>query len=104
MNRASVSLICLLLISFWVPSANCQSTLLRDIETSYQFDGFGNIAYVARTTGDGYADTEIAKYQYNPSLWLMAAPLELQMTSSTPDGNSTNRTTQFVPDQNTGRI
>ena len=104
MNRTGIFLICLLVTGFWVYPANCQSTLIRDIETTYQFDEVGNIAYVARKSGDGYADTQTVHYQYNRSEWLMAAPLELQNTSSTPDGNLITRTTQFVPDQNTGRI
>jgi YD repeat-containing protein len=88
----------------WLRPANGQSTLLRDIETSYQFDGFGNIAQIARLSGDGYADTQTVNYQYNPSQWLVAAPVQVQNWSTTPDHSSDYKTTQFLSDPNTGAI
>jgi RHS repeat-associated protein len=104
MNRPSILLICLALIPVGIHSANGQSTLLRDLETSYQFDGVGNIAHIARSTGDGYVDTQSVAYYYNAPQWLMATPTQLQNQSTTPDGTSVLKTTQFVPDPNTGVI
>lgn len=104
MNRSVLALTFVVLVLTGAKSASCQSTLLRDVETSNQFDVGGNLSQVTTTTGDGYADSYAINYQYNPSLWLMALPQQFQVTSSTPGMQSTTRTIQFVTDQNTGAV
>src|SRR5580704_14243070 len=83
--------------------ANCQTTLIRDIEISLQYDEYGNITQVSRSTGDGYSDGVNSSFQYNPSAWLVAMPqLSTETSTSAPwpigTGQTVTRTTQFVND------
>jgi RHS repeat-associated protein len=102
MNTKRITLVFAALACLWGHRLDAQSTLIRDIESTYQFDGNGNLSRVVQTSGDGYVDSVLSNYQYNPPLWLMAMPSFLQMTSATPAGLTQTRTFEFIPDTNLG--
>jgi RHS repeat-associated protein len=103
-NRKTFFLLVLAMDLSWIQSATGQATTLRNAETTYRYDGFGNVTLETRKTGDGNVDTRAITYRYNPSEWLVAMPTESRASSSIPDGTTTIRRIQFVPDTITGAI
>jgi RHS repeat-associated protein len=85
-------------------TSQASNDLIRSLDTTTDFDNFGNPTRILRKTGDGYTDTSTAAYQENPISWLIFAQTAAVDSSSTPTGAATTRTTEFVPDPNTGAL
>ena len=66
-------------------------------------DGFGNPTRWVADFGDGYSDTIQATYRNDFARWIVARPITLQVTSTTPGGTA-QRTSIFDYDEETGYL
>jgi RHS repeat-associated protein len=77
---------------------------LRNIDTVFQHDGFGNTTNIITKTADGWIDNQTVKYQYNIPEWIVAMPQLFTDTNTAPSGETKTRTTSFYFDTNTGTM
>lgn len=84
MTRACIPVSLFVSLFIVVHISSAQTALLKDIETTYQYDDVGNVKWATRSTSDGYTDTHQVTYQYNPQRWLMSMPQLTVDSSSTP--------------------
>lgn len=94
------------IVTSWVLyAAASHGAVLRDIETTYSYDTYGNITTVKRTTGDSYSDTRTSAYvPADTASWLVGTLQDSTESSSSSDGETVSRTFHFDSDKNTGAL
>ena len=76
--------------------------LIRSIDTSFEYDGFGNVTKVSRKAGDGYSEERSDSFQQNVQAWLVSLKTRSVVSSVVPSGVRETRTATFSPDPDTG--
>lgn len=84
------------------PSAAISRPMIRDIQTRFEYDKFGNVTKTSSVTGDGYSEDRVFRYQQNLNAWLVSMKTRAEVTSVVPGGARETRTSSYSPDSNTG--